>query len=277
MTDRTFWPSPTVLDRTVHLIGDIQTPSQSRCNIVTDDMTRVPDVPTRITVGDFINSGVEGWPDSSYTPMIEFIESLGTGDWYSVAGNHDAHGRTPEQAAAIMGMPGANFVLDLGHVVFVCMWIRCAVAGQEPGQSIATDTAWLSSTLAGLTDRKVVLVGHPPLYDPRPINSISTENAAILATLDANPNVVAYFCGHTHVPINHAGILTELDTGSRTIAQLNGSALVFTTPGVEWNDGLASLFVTFLDDALEVRFRDHAARRWVGGGSQRSALWRYDY
>ena len=273
---RPHWPLPPT-ERTLHVIGDIQTPSAARRAIVTDDMTRgaVPDLPHRVTVGDFVNSSTEGAPDSAYTPMVEFINSLGAGQWWSVVGNHDAHGRTPDESAELMGMPSANFVVDLGYVVLVCMWVRCSYgAAQEPGASIPTDTAWLATTLAGLSGRTVAVVSHAPLWDPRPVNSVSTENAALLSIVDANPCVKAWICGHTHVNIEHQGIVHSLDVGSRTIAHINGSALVYTDGSVEWYDRLCSLFVTFnADDSIDVRFRDHGAHRWVGGGVTRAALW----
>lgn len=272
---RDFWPIPNP-NKTFHLIGDIQTPTAARMSIVTEDMQSglVPDVPYRITVGDFINSGASGFPDSAYIPMIEFIESLGTGEWWSCVGNHDAHDRTPAQAAALMGMPDVNFVVDLGFMVFVFIWARCVVAGQQPGQSYPTDVAWLEAQLANYPDRKVAVVAHPPLYDPRPINSISTENDEILAVLDANPCVKMWLCGHTHVDIEHEGIANSINTGTRNIAQLNGSALVYTTPlPVRWDDRLCSLFVTVNDDHIEVRARDHGARQWVGLGPAQTKVW----
>lgn len=272
---RAYWPIPNPA-RTIHLIGDIQTPTAARRQIVTSDMTSgaVPDVPYRVTVGDFIDSGVSGFPDSAYAPMIEFIESLGSGQWWSCAGNHDAHDRTPAQAAALMGMPGANFTVDLGFVVLVVMWVRCAyAAGQQPGASIPTDTAWLDTTLDQYAERRVVIVGHAPLWDPRPANSISTENAQLISIINNHPQVVGYFCGHTHIDIATEGIAHHLPVGNRTIAHLNGSALVYTSPDHNWNDRLCTQFVTFEEDRIEVRYRDHGARQWVGGGPTQQRVW----
>lgn len=276
---REYWPLPNPA-KSFHLIGDIQTPTSARRTIVTTDMQSgaIPDVPLRVTVGDFVNSGVSGAPDGDYATMIDFIESLGSGEWYSCAGNHDAHDRTPAQAAALMGMPGANFVVDAEYLdaVFVFAWVRCAyAAAQEPGASTPTDVNWIDSTVAGYSSRRVFIVGHAPLWDPRPQNSVSTENDQLIELCNDYPQVKGWLCGHTHVDMNHEGIVHALDVGSREIAHINGSALVYTGSSAEWYDPLCTQFVTLEDDRLEVRFRDHGARQWTGGGPYRQRVWTF--
>ena len=271
-------PSIPFQPRTLHVIGDTHFGgfAAGRQAIVKNDLARstVPQSVYRIQVGDFISTGV----DSLFDTARAWMDSLG-GDWWAAVGNHDldspAGDRTPDEAAALMGMPAADYTVDLGFCVLVVMFIRApGSAGPTP------DYTWLTDTLDGLTDRVVFLVGHPPLVDINPNGNVGLGgdtstffSAEIMAIIDPRTCVKAYLCGHTHPGLNEIGTVMSIDTGTREIAQLTNPCAYYTTPDVNWTDGLWSMWVTVYPDRFEVRARDHGAHQWVGSSLENIPVW----
>lgn len=280
------WPVPNRTN-TLHLMGDTQSPTRVRQEIVTRDMqesTTIPDVDHRIVVGDFVNGF--GSP-ASFPEMIEFVGGLGTGQWWSAVGNHDYDVNTndpsPDDAAANMGMPGKNYVVDLGYAVAMVFFVPAVAESDD----IAPDTTWLRAQLDTYADRVCLIVAHPPLF----IGHVITAEAPVAATavvdalssfFTANPTArVAWCCGHTHTAIERPGLMSVEVIAGHVMPQLNGSALIYTIPddvlGGRVFDRLCTTWLTVTDTGLEVRFRDHAARQWVSGTDGWVMVWTHTW
>lgn len=265
------WPIPRK-GNTIHLVGDTQSVSSGRQQIILDDMPRMPAVAHRLQVGDLVGgTGDPTW----FPPMVDFMDSLGTGQWWCCVGNHDYdqsdQDPPPSDAPPLMGMPGLDFTVDLGYAVVLVTYVRAA----ETYDPAPYDTTWLDETLAANADRTCLILAHAPLItDTEPNGAPAPETPEISAVLDKHPQAKAWLCGHSHDPINGPYMIENFNTGTRTIAHVNASALYYTSPDVDWNDPLYTLYVTVLDDGrIEVRFRNHGAHQWVGGGEQHTRRW----
>lgn len=276
MSSSRAWPAPYV-DRTFHLIGDVQGipyvgNKTNRAEVVMRDMRRrgIPGVAHTLQVGDFISSG----PESYFPPTQDFMNQItGDGTWFATVGNHDkpiaelepTYARTADAAAALMGMPGKNYAVDLGYAVLIGFFIRAWGYSTEE----APDTIWLAATLDQYPDRTCMVMVHPPIRGSLPngaADMLSPDATAIKAVLDSRPQARIWLCGHTHSPLIDP-VVEYVNTGSRNIVQINGSALLNQAPGdsQDFWDPLRTLYVTVLDDRCEVRFRDHGAGVWLGG------------
>lgn len=272
------WPAPFVA-RTLHLIGDVQGipyvgTKINRAEVMLRDMGRpgLPKVAHIAQVGDFCSSG----PESFFTTTRNFMDAVAAdGQWWATVGNHDKpivelepdYVRTAAQAAALMGMPGKNYVVDLGYAVLIGFYVRAWGYSTEE----APDTQWLADTLDLYSDRECIVVAHPPLRASIPNGAadiLSADDIAIRAVLNPRPQARIWACGHTHSPII-APVAKQVNIGARNIVQVNASALLNNSPGIGENkerwDPLRSLYVTILADRCEVRFRDHGAGVWIGG------------
>ena len=274
------WPIPQP-DRTFHLVGDVQgipylSAKQSRAEVVLADVARLPDVEHRVQVGDFVSSHA----DTAFPPTIEFMDKLGGGTWYATVGNHDAPiaelepelARSADAAAVLMGMPGKNWVVDLGYAVLIGFYIRAwgRLAEEAP------DFGWLADTLDEHEGRTCMVVAHPPIRGTITHNAaemLTADDATLRSIIEYMPQLKVWLCGHTHSPLIKP-VVQNVRVGSRLIAQVNGSALLNTAPATaldRW-DPLRTLYVTVLDDRIEVRFRDHGAHAWIGGSVESRAV-----
>lgn len=270
------WPAP-FIDRTFHLVGDVQgipyvSTKTNRADKVLRDMARpgIPPVAHTLQVGDFVSSG----PETYFTPTRDFMnQATGSGHWYGTVGNHDkpvtelepTYARTADQAAALIGLPGKNYAVDLGYAVLIGFFIRAWGFSTEE----APNTAWLAATLDQYPGRICMVMVHPPLRGSLPNNAadmLAVDYAAIAPILDARPQAKMWLCGHTHSPLIDP-IVNYVNVGTRNIVQINGSALLNTAPGDDQDfwDPLRTLYVTVLPNSCEVRFRDHGAGVWIGG------------
>lgn len=265
-------PTP-VRHRTLQVIGDthIGATLQNRLDRVTADVKRpgVPQVDYRFQVGDLCGTVA----DSYYTTARAFMDGLG-GTWFAGVGNHDVDGRSAEAAAALMGIPAPNYTVDLGYAVLVVFYVRCQGHGSQP----APDYAWLDAQLTAHADRVVIVAGHGPLVYAGVSNpNIAPDYEAILAVLDTHPCVKIYIAGHIHSDIRFWGVQQVISTGSRNIAHLIPGAIYNVTPGTDWFDPLFTAWLTVWDDRLEIRWREHNKRQWVGAGPRYERVWTYTY
>ena len=85
----------------------------------------------------------------------------------------------------------------------------------------------------------------------------------IRALLARHPNAKAWLSGHTHSPLGAPGLITRARfPGGRSIVSINLSAIVGVGKKREPEDPICSLYLTHHPGTIEIRFRDHRARRW---------------
>lgn len=265
------------IENTFHLVGDVQGvpyigSKANRADKILDDMARatVPTLDACFQAGDFVASG----GDANFAPTRQFMDDLGHGQWWAAVGNHDTdrstdpNWRTPAAAAALMGMPGPNYVVDLDYVVVVVVLIWAWGGGSA---DYGTDWTWLEDTLDTYEGRKVMVLAHPHMRDViTPVGTaplmLTADDTNLRSVLAARPWVVAYMSGHTHSALIYP-VAKLVDLGAHSIAHINGSAVLNNAPQDDGdaNDPIRSLFVTVNDDSIDVRFRDHGAHQWVGG------------
>ena len=281
------WPIPTDTDRTLHCIGDIHIGglSQLRKDILLDDLTRpaVPAVSNHLQLGDMTNDATT----DQDAEAVAFLNAIG-GDWHAVVGNHDiwSNVRTSEQAATAWGMPAANYTVDLGYAVLICLSPTTLGANQA---DMPLDTEYLNAQLVANSDRPCLIAAHGSLYDtvsPEGTNAdywtskdpgfFVYNDADVRAVLADNPNSKVWLSGHTHSPLASTDIVKreQVAAGAHYLAHVNTSSIIYTRKNVvEWNASIATSYVTFLDNTVEVRFRDHGRHQWVGSGSELVKAW----
>lgn len=271
------WPIPPA-EHTLHLVGDTQQVSPARRAIVLNDLARtdqVPDVAHRLQVGDFTGNGLA----PQFTETIGFMDAMGSGQWWATVGNHDLDGisTNPDVAAQAMGMPSANYSVDLGYIVLVSFYVRAGtmnVGGTGPADESAPDVAWLNTELNKYAGRTVAVFAHPnlqgtTLFRDGAAGEMATEDDNLIRPVIAShPCVKAWLCGHSHLPINYRGMVSTLSIGGRDVTAIDAGAMLYTGPSVEWTDELWSPYLTVYDDEFEVRFRNHGSHQWVGGSQE---------
>lgn len=287
------WPYPPE-DRTLHCIGDLHTgaTTQQRFDIVADDLARpsMPSLATHLQLGDFTNDGTTAQDQSA----IAYMNAIG-GDWYAVVGNHDvASSRTAQEAALAWGMPGKDYVVDLGYAVVIALGFD---AINNNGMIFRTTTMdWLNTQLLAHSGQPCLLAAHPPLHetvgvgDDNTVDYLSTDpfffavdesaytgtsydDGDIRAVIADNPNAKAWLSGHTHSPLSASRLVMSETIGGHTVAHVNTSAIYYTGRTVQWTDRLATAYLTVNDDSIEVRYRDHGAHQWVGSSKERRQVW----
>lgn len=237
-----------------------------------------------VHTGDMVMwRGSTGLPpeDSLYTAWRGKIKSDGK-PYAEVPGNHDlgsygsANYRTKEQWATAVGVPSANSVTRMGDMIVIGLspdvWMPAYPADGflDPVLSPAT-LSWLDTqlTLAGSTP--VWLANHVPPVGQYSASTASTAQpgADVDALIAGHPNVVGWLSGHWHVDINNQpDHVRTVVQGGRNLFAVNAPAAGGLLTGVDqsvqqWASPAQSMFVTYLGGAIDVRWRDHSARRWT--------------
>lgn len=270
-------PGPPLAGTTVHVLGDVHAGGIHpwRWDAVARDanLGRMPDPSYIVQVGDTIDDL------PSLTPLFRSYMDRLDGDWRALAGNHDVFSQTQAQWATSMGYTDASHIKDLPGLRLVLwsapeQWVNYNVI--SPAR-----LAWLDSAIGGTTN-PVIVFCHFPLYDTVSgvvgIDSTSTEAWAFIKTaanpgssedvldvLAAHDNVVAWVAGHTHSRIEVPGLVMPVVHAGHRFASINVSACWWTsgpTPGAVENV-INTAYLTWLDDKIEVRFRDHGAGQWA--------------
>lgn len=245
------WPEPPA-DRTIQLIGDLHIgasyPVVRRDKIVTDlSSPLVPDPAVRLLMGDFTQAGTAAQASTAVT----WADTMpGDAPWYSLVGNHDLWDDTPgDTMAESFGMSAANYTIDLGFCVVVCVGPIGIDTPDRTTVVIAQATVdWLDTTLTSLAGRDVLVAAHAPLYNTV-LGGASTENRSDAAgfficaptyasrddgvrdgpirdVLDAHSNVRAWLSGHTHTSFA-TDLAGTVNLGTRTIGWVNTSAVFY--------------------------------------------------
>jgi len=99
--------------------------------------------------------------------------------------------------------------------------------------------------------------------------STAQPGADVDALIAGHPNVVGWLSGHWHVDINNQpDHVRTVVQGGRNLFAVNAPAAGGLLTGVDqsvqqWASPAQSMFVTYLGGAIDVRWRDHSARRWT--------------
>lgn len=269
-------------------------------DVVRDGLAGLP----RVALGDCTANGTLAHDDY----FLAFKNRI-SGGLYPVLGNHDvgnvASGepgfRTPAAAAAALGMPAKDYVVDLGFAALI-------VLGQDAvyGSSICVyfdDTLdWLDAQLLANPDKPCIVAAHAPLKNTvrcvltangiggtsahwgwyaidessfNALNPATASDAAIRAVLADNVNATAWISGHTHSVLQAPDIVKQESIGGRNFLTLTASSI--TPPGYDATHPVVSAFLTVLDDRMEVRWRNHGAHQWVGAGSDFDPLFTVEF
>lgn len=280
---------------TVHVIGDVHAgPVDSnepwRLDTVARDALRdrTPTPVAVVQVGDGCNNN-----PAIDTPILDnFLDRLGV-PWWAVMGNHDIDHevQTPAQWAARLGYPAPNYTVDLDGLRLVMFSPSAAWAAYDVASPTAL--AWLDAAIGG-TSNPVFVACHFPLYNTvmgvAGVDALSTEvpfylrtvatpgnSNDILDVLAAHPNLKAWLSGHTHSRIDLPGLVKAVDHNGHRFAAINASTIwyAYATPyPLDARDTMNTLYVTLLEDRIEVRARDHGAGQWASpNGNQ---VWTVD-
>lgn len=225
------------------------------------------------------NSGPE---DSLYVEFRDAMKAADGKPFAEIPGNHDlgSYGsdvwRTKEQWAATVGAVGGNSVTHVGDMTVIGLspdvW-KPDPAGDgylDPVLSQAT-LDWLDAQLTANGSRPVWLASHVPpsgQYSNSTATTVQPE-ASVDALVAAHPAVVGWLSGHWHVnPDATPSHVRTMTQGGRTVFAVNAPAGGGLMSGVsqadqQWKSPALSMFVTFLGDAVDVRWRNHNAGQWV--------------
>lgn len=270
---------------TLWCIGDVHAGGidQHRLDTVSHDVTLSPVLPyvsATVQLGDNVNTD----PATETAIFQQFMDRFGD-DWHNVMGNHDIWNdlQTRDEWAAGFGLADPNYVVDLPGLRLVMLSPSQAQATVT--HIDATDLAWLDEQLASTTDPCVVFC-HFPIYDTVggdvSVDYLSTSTGFYIRTtgsnnsddvldvLAANSNVVAWISGHTHSRVDVPGLVIPVEAGTTRFAAINTSSIFYTGIYNEpSHDRLHTMYVTWLDDKIEVRPRNHGAGGWAAVNGQR--------
>ena len=301
------------MDRTIHFIGDTHLEQYTasdraqqlvRWNKFAADIAKstVGTPQRRIFVGDLIeNFGDSDGRDRDALAKAAADALLPACDWEVVLGNHDLAGRAAEYRtadvwAALYGYSDQNWTLTLTDalndefVKLISIGTDTMDSVVDPPILISLATQnWLNTEL-GNTTLPCLILCHAPLKDtvlgPGFDSSaayfyvhsvdIATDDTLIRAILNANTNAKAWISGHTHSSITNIDFCKSENVGARSIAAISTSSLWYVTAlPATWYDPIVSLFLTVLDDRIEVRFRDHGAGIWTAVDNDR--VWTFTF
>ena len=198
------------------------------------------------------------------------------GRWVTALGNHDVLGnrRTAAAWARAYGQESQNLCVDLDFVRIVVVGPNRTEPGKRAGRLSENTLAFLDERLGEAAGTDCWIACHWPLFrtvmgDPR--RHFTSAMAAFYAKppdrirelLLRHRNARAWISGHTHSPMSSPGLIKRKQLGpKRSIATINGSALVGVGKTRDPRDPLCSLYLTHRRDRIEVRCRDHRAGEW---------------
>lgn len=261
--------------RMVHGIGDLHAGGVKRPRVAAllDDAATLSTPAVHLQIGD---STERGRPEEDVLAK-RWLGRL-PGKAHTVLGNHDVmHNiRTPAKWAQVYGNPAPNFLIDLPYLRIICVAPDGDLPPDRSGTLSPATLAWLEQRLKRAPGKRDCWIAcHWPLHrtvlgDPRKLYTSEMRHfhakpdGAIRALLGRNPNAKAWISGHTHSPLDAPGLVTraKLPRG-RTILAINLSAIAGVGKVREQKDPICSLYLTHLPGKVEIRFRDHAARRWA--------------
>lgn len=271
-------PEPPADGITIHAIGDTHVGPVSsnepwRLDTVARDVAKLSINPAAIVqLGDGCNNN----PAVDHPLLTHFMDRL-DGPWWTVMGNHDINEdvQTPAQWAARLGYPAQNYSVDLPGLRLVmfspsAQWQDYEVA---PPESLA----WLDAACGGTTNPVIICCHYPPYGTawgstgiPWYIRTAASpgDSSDILDVVAGHPNVKAWLSGHLHAPIHYPDMVTAVEHSGHRLAAINTSSIWYCYPPpspypLDARETINTLYVTLLDDRIEVRVRDHGAGQWA--------------
>lgn len=215
--------------------------------------------------------------DAAYVSWRQQIRGLDGGKpWSEVVGNHDLQSfathsyRTSAQWAASVGAPGVNTTTEMGG-----LWV--IGLGPEQWRFMDGENSVLSSATLTYLDQQLTAAGSTPCviatHVPPNEQYASTAgaqqpSASLAAIVGSHSNAVAWISGHRHANPStddaHVGIAT---IGGRRLFVVNGPAVGGGMSGsvyeqYAWTSPSLSMFISYLGDAIDVRWRDHLSSTW---------------
>lgn len=262
----------------LHLVADVhcqnEPTAQLRLAKVVDDAARMVGrnlLDAHLVMGDLTNAAT----GSEAALWAAWRDTLG-GDVpvHVTLGNHDVGGSwTAQQAAAALGLPAPNYVVDTGPVrlIFLSLAVTSSLMVVP-----ADGLAFLDAALGGTTVPCLIVfhaplaetVGGPPGWNSgepfiRASSNLAGGDGELRQILAGHPNAIGWVSGHNHSPIEAPGLLTVVDVGHQ-LAAVSTPGLWFTNPDIDPHGPLRGLLLSVLDErTVEVRFRDHGAGVWT--------------
>jgi hypothetical protein len=224
-----------------------------------------------LQVGDLTEHGRPAEDDEALALLARL-----PGRWVTALGNHDVLGnrRTAAAWARAYGQESQNFCVDLDFVRIVVVGPNRTEPGRRAGRLSQDTLAFLDERLDEAAGTDCWIACHWPLFrtvmgDPR--RHFTSAMAAFYAKpadrirelLLRHRNARAWISGHTHSPMSAPGLIKRKSLGpKRSIATINGSALVGVGKKRDPRAPLCSLYLTRRRDRIEMRCRDHRSGRW---------------
>lgn len=292
------WPAPLRSDNTLHCIGDTHFGARApeipqfdrrRQQIVERDLAKLAVPAYRLQLGDLTDNAYA----TDDATGVAWMQSLGGTPLYTV-GNHDMYGgRTAAAAAAAWGAPGKDYVQDLGYAKLIVLGPDELHPGNSTGVRYSTTALnFLDAALTAAGSTPCLIAAHAPLrntvgfgagtdqyrstdqYFYAADDASYSVDTGIRAVLAAHNNAKAWISGHTHSPVTSPRIVYGETIGSHTLVHVNTSCLAYTGKvKTDWFSRLVTFYLTVADNRITVRFRDHGAGQWVGGGPDANRNW----
>ena len=256
----------------VHGIGDMHAGGIKRPRVAAmlDDANRLTTPAAHLQIGDATERGLP----AEDVLAKRWLERL-PGPAYTILGNHDVmrNKRTAADWAKVYGYKSPNYLIDLPFVRIIAVAPDRDHPKPQSGTLSPATLKWLEARLKR-AGRDCWIACHWPLHgtvmgDPAKVYTSAMESfyaqpdKQIRALLARNRNAKAWISGHTHSPLGAPGLITRARLAQgRSILAINLSAIVYVGKKRQPEDPICSLYLTHLPGRIEIRFRDHRARRW---------------
>lgn len=274
------WQGPPAEGVTLHLVGDVHfglvgTQTTNKLARVGRDIRDgvIGRVDAHIQTGDLVDGDIPAAEDSEALQWI--ADYLGDAPVHLTLGNHDIWNnfRDATAWAQAYGLPSQNYTADVGDIRLVVLGPETFMSSPIEEMVLPGDTLrWIDAQLSA-TSRDCYLFCHWPLWEhfaDQPTGFTAWPHDTLAGILADHRNARAWIAGHNHVAISHEELVTTRRVGGRPgFLCVNTSTAGAFSPGTgptgNLNDRLHSLYLTVLEDQIQVRFRDHGQAAWTVG------------
>jgi len=260
--------------RTIHGIGDLHAGAIKRPRVAAmlDDVATLPPPAVHLQIGDVTERGL---PEEDVL-ALRWLGRL-PAPAYAAMGNHDINNnhRTAMAWAKEYGYKSHNYLIDLPFLRIIVVSPDRDHPAERSGTLSDRTLEWMEQRLQRSGGRDCWIACHWPLYKTVMGSSAKLYTSAmqkfhakpdkrLRELLARNPSAKAWLSGHTHSPLNAPSLVTRAKLPrNRSIVAVNLSALVGTGKTRDPSDPVCSVYLTHQPGRIEVRFRDHRARRWL--------------